>query len=344
MSRLAPSPTVWLLAPDPPPWSIALGPSVVDRRSFSGIAESRPDVLVVATPHEVDTACAVARHHGIPVIGVGAPTDPTPFDDHLTPPITPAGFWLRIRVHHRLARLEANRARAERLDRQATFMAGLAHELRNPIHALVSGMSALESLLPEDLEPRVARLIDVLNQSAGRLRGLVADVNDFHGTLGPCGNWDAGPRIAATLALLTDQTDGIEVSVDADPEAVVVGFPQKIDQVLLNLVVNALRAAGPGGRVDIVARRHRDHIEVEVSDTGPGVPPERWDEIFEPFVTTHRDSGGTGLGLPLSRSIAESHGGALTVTSTLGEGATFTLRLPRVPAPAANASLSAEPA
>jgi two-component system sensor kinase FixL len=109
--------------------------------------------------------------------------------------------------------------------------------------------------------------------------------------------------------------------------------PQQVQQVMLNLLINAkdalLQEPREDRRVDLTARCIGGDVEFAVADNGPGVPVELADRIFEPFVTTKRARGGTGLGLSISRSIVESFGGRIEVESTPGRGATFRVCLPQ---------------
>jgi len=100
----------------------------------------------------------------------------------------------------------------------------------------------------------------------------------------------------------------------------------QIRQALLNLVRNAAEAMPGGGHVWLRTRSEQGRVVVEVADDGPGIPPELRERLFDPFVSTKQ--GGTGLGLALTHQIVKDHGGAIRVSSTPGQGATFTLELP----------------
>jgi signal transduction histidine kinase len=126
--------------------------------------------------------------------------------------------------------------------------------------------------------------------------------------------------------------EGVAVSVEG--AAAVAGHPEKLRQVLVNLVRNAAEAAGPGGRVDVAMAEREGSAEVAVADTGPGIPPDRRARLFEPFFTTK--PRGTGLGLAVSRAIARAHGGELAAEAPQGGGARFALRLPVRERPAAS--------
>jgi signal transduction histidine kinase len=112
----------------------------------------------------------------------------------------------------------------------------------------------------------------------------------------------------------------------------------QVQQVLLNLIVNARQAMESGGTLTVGVRTNTEtgHAELSIRDTGAGIPAEKLRRIFEPFFTTKKvdeqGQGGTGLGLSLARDVMESHGGRIRVESTVGTGTTFTLKFPLVPA------------
>jgi signal transduction histidine kinase len=121
---------------------------------------------------------------------------------------------------------------------------------------------------------------------------------------------------------------------DADVTAVAWADPERVRQILVNLVMNAVKYGGPGGgTITLRCARSGDVVTASVSDTGPGIPPEKLDTIFEPFVQLRAGQGqrrdGVGLGLAISRDLARGMNGDLSVESPPGEGASFTLTLPR---------------
>ncbi|MBV8178950.1 MAG: histidine kinase, partial [Mycobacterium sp.] len=145
--------------------------------------------------------------------------------------------------------------------------------------------------------------------------------------------------VGSTLSLFREEAAANRISLEATtaPEIGVVSADErKVRQVLVNLVANALKFTPDGGRVSVAATRSNGAIDIAVTDTGPGIVPAEQERIFEEFAQASDNgrSPGTGLGLALARRFAELHGGTLTVRSTPGQGATFTLRLPaRRPAP-----------
>jgi signal transduction histidine kinase len=118
-----------------------------------------------------------------------------------------------------------------------------------------------------------------------------------------------------------------------DPSLSVWADSEKTKQILINLVSNAIKFTEPGGRISIGCHADDDDVTILVRDTGPGIPPERLADIFEPFVQVNpsfsRAHGGVGLGLAISRDLARAMRGELTVESAVGKGSTFALRLPR---------------
>jgi signal transduction histidine kinase len=126
--------------------------------------------------------------------------------------------------------------------------------------------------------------------------------------------------------------DGVRVAFVADPEVdVVAGDERRIKQVIFNLLSNAVKFTPAGGEVDVSATRANGEVRVSVADTGPGIPPEDQERIFEEFQQSETGVGlreGTGLGLALSKRYVELHGGRIWVESELGRGSTFTFALP----------------
>ena len=117
----------------------------------------------------------------------------------------------------------------------------------------------------------------------------------------------------------------VHIASDLPP---VKGNPRNLQQVFLNLFLNAIQAMPQGGVLDIRAQREGEFIQVAVQDTGVGIPADAIEKIFEPFFTTKEAGEGTGLGLTVSYSIVEKHGGRIEVTSTPGSGSTFFVLIP----------------
>lgn len=229
------------------------------------------------------------------------------------------------------------RFRYEQLRRE--FVAHVSHELKSPLtsirsltETLIDG-GGLEDpscnrrflgLIDEDAK-RLSRLIDdLLILSEIESRALPLKVTRL--TLAPLAQ-----ALMAPLEVLVDQKGlGLECLIPAELE--VWADPDRLRQVLGNLIDNAVKYSHPGGRVEVRAERQRGVVEVVVADTGPGIPPQDCERVFERFYridkNRSRELGGTGLGLSIVKHIVESHGGTVWVKSQLGEGSAFHFTLP----------------
>ena len=145
---------------------------------------------------------------------------------------------------------------------------------------------------------------------------------------GPC---DINAVVNDVLSLLEHQfrTGSIQVRKElADVPPVVQGIEHKLQQVLLNLFLNARDAMPKGGWLTIATRSDRDGAVVEIADTGSGIPAEQLSRIYDPFFTTKEIGKGTGLGLSITYGIVQEHGGSITCDSQIGQGTRFSIRLP----------------
>jgi two-component system NtrC family sensor kinase len=210
--------------------------------------------------------------------------------------------------------------------------AGVAHEINNPLFAIL----ALTEFMLKDSVPgtKERERLELIQETGLEIKEIVRALLDF-------ARENADERhvvpledvIRSTVDLIrrTNAHKGVElVDTYDDSGALVNASANQLKQVFLNLTANARQAMPNGGTIRVDMRRAGNSVIATVSDDGPGIEPEVLDHIFDPFFTTKRDSGGTGLGLPVSLGIAEMHGGSLTATSEPGHGATFTLRLPVV--------------
>ena len=209
--------------------------------------------------------------------------------------------------------------------------AGVAHEINNPLFAI----AGLVEFLLLDAEPgtKPHERLTLIQQTADEIKTIVRALLDF--AREPSEDFRSvrvRDSIAQTVDLIrrTSANKGIEfVERYPDDSCEVHASPNQLKQVFLNLLSNARLSMPQGGRVEIGLQLESESVVVTVSDSGEGIPPEVLPRIFEPFYTTRRDRGGTGLGLSVSHGIIAAHGGALTAESTVGVGTTFTVRLPR---------------
>jgi signal transduction histidine kinase len=220
-------------------------------------------------------------------------------------------------------------------DTRRRLLADLAHELRTPIASLAVTVEAIGDGV---LDPGAATLA-TLTEQAGRLTRLAGDLRDISDAEGGLsvhrGECEVAVLLEDARAAAADAfvREGVALVIGGTPAGTVPADAQRIGQVLANLLSNALRHTPRGGRVELASRSSSDAVEITVSDTGDGIAPEHLRLVFERFYRTDaarsRDAGGTGIGLAVSRAIAEAHGGSLTATSAgPGRGSVFTLRLP----------------
>ncbi len=215
----------------------------------------------------------------------------------------------------------------------ATLAAGIAHEVRNPLNAVQINLRILEEEVRQ-LEPHpTAQVHTLLAKIANEIRSLDNFVAEFLRFARP-----PKPRLEtlSVRELLTDLVTFIgaeagrrrtRLSLEADEgPATIAADPVQLKHALLNLILNAFQACGAAGSVTIVTGGSGDRLRIAVKDSGPGIPPDVLPRVFDAFFTTRE--GGTGLGLPITRRIAEEHGGTLTLACPSAGGTVATLELP----------------
>jgi signal transduction histidine kinase len=224
---------------------------------------------------------------------------------------------------------------AQRRDALALLAGGLAHDFNNLLTVVYGAFEQAEA----EVRPagRAAEALALGRSAAESTAALTRQLlaysrGDPHGKVPT----DLGPLLRQTAGLVRRLLpSNIELRVQA-PSALplVVCAPTQIQQVLINLAVNARDAMPDGGRIDVTARADDAAVELRVSDTGTGIDAAIADRIFEPLFTTKELGKGTGLGLSVVAAVVTDHGGTISVSSPPGEGATFEVRLPRAPADA----------
>jgi PAS domain S-box-containing protein len=247
-----------------------------------------------------------------------------------------AGTQLMIRDLATLRKVEAHLLEAGRFAVLAHLAASLAHEIRNPLHAIQLNTSVIEQYVDVSTHDKASRAVgESLTTIRDEARRLADLLNNYLGMVRP--EAEAGPvdmrdlcRRVIQLVGHTAHKSHVEIRLEGQPDLPMVqGLASRLQQALLNLVLNAIQAMPDGGTVTLHADTLPDLVRITVSDTGPGLPQELADQLFDTRVTTKPD--GSGLGLPLVRLIAESHGGGVWYRSAPGEGAAFTLVLPTQP-------------
>jgi signal transduction histidine kinase len=233
---------------------------------------------------------------------------------------------------------------AQRRDALALLAGGLAHDFNNLLTVVYAAFEQAEAEVPPAGHAAEALALgrSAAESTAALTRQLLAySRGDPHGKLPT----DLGPLLRQTTGLIRRLLPAnVELRVQA-PSALplVVCAPTQIQQVLINLAVNARDAMPDGGRLEITARADDGAVELRVSDTGTGIDPAIAERIFEPLFTTKEPGKGTGLGLSVVAAVVTDHGGTIAVRSAPGEGATFEVRLPRAPADAKREDVPSPP-
>jgi two-component system, NtrC family, sensor kinase len=243
-------------------------------------------------------------------------------------------------------------ARTEKMASLGLLMAGIAHEIRTPLGAVSNTQRTISQALdklgerlneafPEALaDSKLGRLLKVLTDStrvvgdgSTRMIDIVQRLRKFS-----CADEaklcavDVNAIADDTLALIHHELKHYVAIQRCYGEGVtLMGYPARLNQVLVNLLINAAQAvrARGNGKITLETRAVGDHIEISISDDGVGIPPENLGNIFACGFTTRHDEGGSGLGLAISKEIIDAHHGSLEVKSEVGAGTTFTVRLPR---------------
>jgi signal transduction histidine kinase len=237
---------------------------------------------------------------------------------------------------------EAERSTVEELRRlsalRADFVSLVSHELRAPMASIVGSAETLRQRWRELTPEQRDSFLALIGSETERLSGLVGDVLDTSrieaGTFTyRFADVDLGALVRDSVAGISLAQDEVSVSAEVHGELPPVrGDRDRLQQVLTNLLDNAVKFSPAGEEVLVSAYRQDSRVRIEVVDRGPGVPPDQQRLIFEKFgrgkIAGSPGKPGTGLGLFIARSIAEAHGGTLEISSARGPGATFTLSLP----------------
>jgi len=229
------------------------------------------------------------------------------------------------------ARVQAAQlAHTEKMAAVGTLAAGVAHEINNPLAGI---MNCVESMIdhPEDAALR-QKYLNLTRDGLRRIERIVHNLLDFSRPREPRPELTSLNHSINHVVELVDYqlTQGqIQVHLNLQPDgAMVLADHFQMEQLLLNLVLNAIAAMPEGGVLTLRTRTSGSEVLAEVCDTGVGIPEDVRQHIFDPFFTTHELGKGTGLGLAVSRRIAQAHGGRIEVESEVGEGSVMRVMIP----------------
>ncbi len=269
----------------------------------------------------------------------------------------------RIRAEAERAALAAQLKQAEKMEAVGHLAGGIAHDFNNILGAILGYGELAQGRAKDD--PQLRRYLDTIVGAGNRAKSLVSQILAYSRADGGI----QSPVIVGSVArevcdlLRGSSSASVDIRFTAPPDdAMVMGDPTRLHQLLMNLASNAMQAMPGGGVLEVTVTERRleapvktrlsgvapgDYLAIEVKDTGQGIAPGVIDRIFEPFFTTKPAGRGTGLGLALVHTIVKEHGGAIDVASEVGKGTTFTVWLPHLmqegAAPAAEAAEEVAP-
>jgi signal transduction histidine kinase len=246
---------------------------------------------------------------------------------------TPIGALLTMRDTESVRRIEDEIEISRRLSASGRLTRGVAHEVKNPINAIVLHLQLLQNKLRQD-DPETRRHMDIIGNEIHRLDRVVQILVDFTRprdlrledvdlrkileSVAVLAAPDAARHDVQLVQELSDEDEALMVRADSD----------LMKQAILNLVLNGVQSMNNGGTLTIKARREDEMIVAEIMDQGCGIPPDAQEKIFELYFTTKGAEGGSGIGLAQTYQIMQWHYGSIEFDSIVGAGTTFRLRLP----------------
>ena len=221
--------------------------------------------------------------------------------------------------------------RSERLAAIGQLAGGVGHELRNPLGAIKNAVYYVKGKLTKsdlaEKEPRVLEFLDIVDDEVNISNKIITDLLGFSRVGKPSVTPTPVKRVIEDALARVSIPENVALKENLGPDSKEVAVDAgQIQQVLDNVITNAVQAMPEGGKLTISTRERKDFLELDVTDTGSGMSDENKGKIFDPLFTTR--AKGIGLGLAVSKSIIDRHGGQIEARSAVGKGTTFTIRLP----------------
>ena len=263
------------------------------------------------------------------------------------------------RVEEALKESQQQLHQAQKMETLGTLVAGVAHEINNPINLIMYNLPLIEKiwsdLLPVLMEQKekvplqkyggftydfladnLPQLVADMEMAANRIAKIVSDLKNFSKQSNVAEKFAVQVNVAVKNAMRLVQTtvrkSGVRIQLELDENLpLIAGNLQSIEQIILNIIINAIQAIdhGDGGiRIRTGFRRKEGRIYMQIADNGRGISPAIADKLFLPFVTDKQAEGGTGLGLSVTYGLVQAHGGDISFETREGEGTTFTISLP----------------
>jgi signal transduction histidine kinase len=253
-------------------------------------------------------------------------------DDYITKPFHGRELLARVDVHLRIRRLMQHLAHQERLASLGVIAASVAHNVRNALLPLTSGLPSVRRRLSAAIDEGTAQMFDVMQDSAARIERLSIDLLDLSRIeKDQQGLFQPGAGLMSSVRLISVKLDPtVELTLDVDEETTLWGRAGDMNHVFLNLIDNAAHAVAgqKDAKLHVSGARVGDDYVIEVCDSGHGVTPNLRELVFDAFVTTRSAGAGTGLGLAIARDVVQQHQGTIRVDTAEIGGARFTLVLP----------------
>jgi two-component system, sensor histidine kinase and response regulator len=263
--------------------------------------------------------------------------------DYLPKPFTPDQIRAVTKrgIEHRMLKIETNKLREEKERMEKNFITFVSHEMRSPIVTIQQYIETLKAIASDSMSPEFKNIIDRCEKRLENLHELVEHWLDLarieNGTFGEAKiSLDLDAIIESSIDELTPLCQRREIILEcilADQKPKILGDKESLLRVFTNIIGNATKYTPPGGKISVSTNFDDYYIYTSISDTGTGIPQDKLPFIFEPFFRVkgkEERQKGSGLGLTFVKKIMDAHDGKIEVTSQVGVGTTFTLKLPRL--------------